>query len=478
MKNRKAVALSAALLVLTMLFTACAGSGFDYDDDMSPYVTLDAAKYTNAAITVGKEPVVDAELIGQQIGKNASSAWSFDAASKSDKYVKGEAMTDHALAFIRYYGVTTEDGKPFAGGSSIASEKPTALLLGSGTFVEGFEEQLVGLKPSDTSYSSDKVTLTGSEIVYITAKASYTVPAATEGGKDTTTSYNDYTFTDRRVDLSADSDPLAVLFRDAAKTNGVGKEFKVTDKVQIDGTERTVNITATVKYVVKDKAISVKFPDDYHQETLQGKYATFFVTVDGYLPFATVAEKLGDDGKAFTVAAGEDLYTKYAEKVKKTLEENYAANIVANRRNAIWDYLQANAKVEAPLDLLAAYYAEAEENLRYTYKHGTLYGSIPYSSIYESFEKMVIAQLGGTDWQKELNKKCEKEICERILLHYMADVLKVSVSDAEIDAALKKQADLGYDLEDFEEAVGESLLWEKVTEKLDNAAYITVTEAK
>lgn len=486
MKKTKTIVVTAAILLLAMLFGACADSGFNYNEDLSAYVTIDADKYTGVDIKVGKEPVVDAELIARNIGQRASSAWTFATANKNESYNKATEIPEHALAYVRYYGVTVEDGKPFKSGSNISATEPTALMIGSGTFVEGFEEALLGVKPTDTSYISTKGTaITGNEVVYITAKATY------KDADNKTKDYGDYTFTNRRVDLAitaetAGKDPLTVieadladLFRAGAKTNGLGKQFTLKRTVNIDGKDYELSIETTVNYIVKDKAISLTFPEDYAEETLKGKAVIFYVTVDGYLPFARVTDKLGDNGGKFTVEEGKDLYTELSKKVKTELEEAYAVNIVANRRNAIWDHLMKEAKVnmqaEQLVTLAAAYYDEALENWKYTYDNGLAYGAIPYDSVYATFEKMMEAQY-GENWDTALHEECNEAIAERVLLHYMAATLNVTVTEAEVEAELQTQQEAGYDFSDFEEAVRESLLWDKLTEKLDNQTYITVTE--
>ncbi len=65
-----------------------------------------------------------------------------------------EKMTDKPLkmgdsAFIYYKG--TIDGVAFDGGSNMGDAKPYELGLGSGNFIPGFEEGLVGVIPKDTT---------------------------------------------------------------------------------------------------------------------------------------------------------------------------------------------------------------------------------------------------------------------------------------------------------------------------------------
>ena len=387
MKNKKTlVALTSVLLVLTFMLGACGGSGFDYREDSAQHVKLDASVYTNAKIEVGLEPVVDATMIAQQIGTNVTGIWKYDTARYQDPsaankvanpdYVKDAAIPDHALVFLRYHGVTANDGKAFTGGSNITATSPTGLLIGSDTFVDGFEDQLIGIKPSDTSLDSTKqAEIKADSVIYVTSKATYIKKGEGTDGTDKTVSYSKLTFTNSRIDLSQDEE-IANILRDKAVEAGVGKEFTFEYTVEEeDGTEYTATVVATANYLAKEAAIRVTFPEDYSESTLQGKEAIFYVVVDGYLSFETVATKLGDDGKEYKAEEGKELYASYEAKIKKQLDEKYAKNIVNNRRNAIWDYLLNNAEIKAPFDVVASVRDEAEENWHYTYENGSYYAS-------------------------------------------------------------------------------------------------------
>lgn len=498
---KKVAVLMAALLTLTALLSACGGSEFNYSGDMSKYVTLsDAALKT--AIEVGKEPIVDDDAVNAQIGSNLTSIWPHDAAKYEEvpteakqeeatsaegattakktqareEYEKDEPIEKTDLTYIYYYGET--NGKPFEGGSNLTEKAPTALLIGSGNFIEGFEEALIGVKPADTSMvTSGKVEK--DSVVYLTATTTYQ-----KEGETKTTEYADYTFkTEKRIDLGK-SDVLADLFRDKAVENGIGKEFTVSD-IEIKVGDKSYKATAKVKVtkVVKDVCIDVTFPKDYSKTELQGKAAKFYVVVDGYLPFAEVATKLGDANTELKADEGKTLYETYFAKVQKDLQEKYDKNVISNRYNAIWDYLMATAKVEVPHTVYAQYREEAEENLRYTYENGYYYGIIPYKNMYDSFEKMVVAQY-GEKWEDALSEECETAIAERILLHYLVSKLNVTVKAEDVNAEwteLKATLDAqgaDYNTARYKEAVRESMLWDALMNKLDTKDYIDVAEAE
>ncbi len=104
-------------------------------------------------------PVADAE-VDEQLSKLAAGAKSFEDAKKGKKAENGDQL------IIDFVGKL--DGVAFEGGSAT----DTALELGAGRFIPGFEEQLVGVK------AGDEKTIT------VTFPADY--PAENLKGKETT----------------------------------------------------------------------------------------------------------------------------------------------------------------------------------------------------------------------------------------------------------------------------------------------------
>lgn len=501
---KKVAVLMAAVLTLSFLLSACGGSEFNYDGDMSKYVNL-SDEALKTAINVGKEPIVDDEAVNAQIGSNLTSLWPYDSAKyeevpteekaegtesesasattaqktqEREEYIKDEAIENTDLTYIYYYGETVKDGKPFDGGSNMTEKKPTALLIGSGNFIEGFEDSLLGVKPSDTSLVSKTGTkIEKDSIVYLTATTTYK-----KDGETKATEYGDYTFkSETRIDLGSD-DIVAKIFRDEAVKATVGQEFTVKDiEITVAGKDYKAEAKVKITKIVKDVCVNVTFPDDYSKKELQGKEANFYVVVDGFLPFEEVATKLGDDNTELKADEGKTLYETYFAKVEKDLQEKYDKNLINNRYNAIFDYLMATAKIEVPHSVYAQYREERLENLHYTYENGYYYGIIPYKNMYDSFEKMMVNQY-GEKWENALDEECETAIAERILLHYLASKLNVTVKDADVEAKWKElKADLDaqgadYDTARYKTAVKESLLWDEVMAKLDSADYITVEE--
>lgn len=131
----------ANILVAAMAMTVLAGCGNNAEDaalkdmDVDKYVTL--AEYKGLEVSVPKSEVSDAEV--QSLMQ-----------SVYDSSITAEAgITDRAAALgdtvnIDYEG--KKDGVAFAGGTAQGSN----LTLGSGQFIDGFEDGLVGVTPGET----------------------------------------------------------------------------------------------------------------------------------------------------------------------------------------------------------------------------------------------------------------------------------------------------------------------------------------
>jgi trigger factor len=120
---------------------------YDYmDAEVAPDVEIDRADYADITLTVPNS---------LKITEDDVQAYVMNLLFKRRTAVNGTAMVkDQATklgddVYIYYKGFV--DGKEFDTGSNWDDKSPTQLGLGSGTFIPGFEEALVGLIPNQTS---------------------------------------------------------------------------------------------------------------------------------------------------------------------------------------------------------------------------------------------------------------------------------------------------------------------------------------
>lgn len=132
-KMRKNKVLLAATLCCAMIFTAGCGKK-SATKDYSKYVEL--GQYKGIEVTVQSTEVTDDEVT-KEIDERLNN-------DSENKEVKDRAIKKDDIANIDYVGKI--DGKEFEGGSA----EGTDLTIGSGQFIPGFEDQLIGVKKGET----------------------------------------------------------------------------------------------------------------------------------------------------------------------------------------------------------------------------------------------------------------------------------------------------------------------------------------
>ena len=163
--------------------------GFDYlNSNLSQYMTFDRSLYEEITVTISNEYLIGAEQVNDYIK---------DALFKNKALVSDTPVTDKAIeygdsAFIYFTGYY--NGEAFANGSNADDSEPMELSIGSGMFINGFEEGLIGVVPSQTSrenpidlnlrfpddYGND---MSGKEVVFkvwVEYLIEYTVPEYNE----------------------------------------------------------------------------------------------------------------------------------------------------------------------------------------------------------------------------------------------------------------------------------------------------------
>ncbi len=152
---KKRIALFTLLVAAVTTMTACG-------DELNPnkYVTL--GEYKGIAVSVAPKDEVSQEEIDTYIQTAVEGQTTY-------KDVTGRAIQEGDLVNIDYVG--KKDGEAFEGGSS--AEGGYDLEIGSGSFIEGFEEGLIGSNVADTldlnltfpaDYTSED--LAGADVVF------------------------------------------------------------------------------------------------------------------------------------------------------------------------------------------------------------------------------------------------------------------------------------------------------------------------
>ena len=121
---------------------------YDYmEAEVAPDVEIDRADYVGITLTVPNSYKIEDDDVQSYILSGIR--FSYRTATNGTTMVRDKALSLGDDAYIYYKGFV--DGKEFDGGSNWDDENPYTLGLGSGSFIPGFEDALVGLVPNQTS---------------------------------------------------------------------------------------------------------------------------------------------------------------------------------------------------------------------------------------------------------------------------------------------------------------------------------------
>ncbi len=116
---------------------------FDYfNTDLSNYITVDPEIYKNLTLNIDQKYEITNELLEKYIAEIVSNYPDINE-------VTDRPIADGDTVYIYYEGYI--DGELFAGGSNMTDAEPFPLTIGSGAFIDGFEDGLIGVVPAETS---------------------------------------------------------------------------------------------------------------------------------------------------------------------------------------------------------------------------------------------------------------------------------------------------------------------------------------
>ena len=165
MKLLKIIAVAVMLICITLACVSCkknkedapvAGQTterFDYSavENYSEYVSIDKSVYENVKIELEDKFTVDDKQVEEYIDYLLLQK---RTVKNNGAKITGEAIKRGDTAYIFYRGVMLDangEEKEFEGGSNMSDASPYALSIGSGSFIDGFEDGLIGIVPSETS---------------------------------------------------------------------------------------------------------------------------------------------------------------------------------------------------------------------------------------------------------------------------------------------------------------------------------------
>ena len=118
---------------------------YDYfQNKVSKYVSMDNSLYKSPEVTLPSYLNGDENAVAKYI----------EYLCKENEVSTGNKITDRPIQegdTVALYYEGWKDGEKFSGGSNMDSSTPHSLKIGSGSFIPGFEDALIGIIPANTS---------------------------------------------------------------------------------------------------------------------------------------------------------------------------------------------------------------------------------------------------------------------------------------------------------------------------------------
>ena len=219
---------------------------YDYmDAEVAPDVTIDPSVYTDMKLTLPSSLKVTDQDVVDYIEKIR---YQYRASDNGTEKMTGKPLKMGDSAFIFYRG--TINGVAFEGGSywdkddkNWSEDAPHELGIGSGAFIDGFEEGLIGVIPANTSRENPaRVTVTfpenygkeelnGKEAVfevYVKYAVQYTIPEYTVDFIDKTLQY------EWQKDFYASDKARKAEFEEYVRKSLEAKRAESVDQAKVD----------------------------------------------------------------------------------------------------------------------------------------------------------------------------------------------------------------------------------------------------
>ena len=339
---------------------------------------------------------------------------------------------DVANIFYRGYTLNEDGSKNYFDGGCNFGSTITALELGSGKFIPGFEYNLIGKNQKDYA-TMEKVTegiVEPGDIIKFTYSSYYsdgTARMSQTATIDLGDPKTDEIWGKGFVEYFSKND-TTINEKFGTNEDSAKKIIVETTRESKDGSTTDVYFDMTISEVYRVSegeklVVEAYFPMDYNEKTLQGKTAYFEVyirTAKDYITpeldekFITETLKLTNDDLA--QYDGETVVDKYKNSIYAGLHEAYDDKIEAAIDAAFWDIVVKGAKFKKlPESDVEKEYNESIAEIQSQYANG-------YSSYYSSVDAFARDYLGldsKADWQAAVRKNAEDAIKQKLAFYYI-----------------------------------------------------------
>ena len=394
--------------------------------------------------------------------------------------------TDRAIEegdTVSLYYRGSVDGVDFEGGSNMSDKTPHSLVIGSGSFIPGFEDALIGLVPNTTSFTRiESGTVKADYVAYV----NYAYTSGDKSGE-----------VNARIDLASPSENEKALAEQIiGKTVGTSFTFEAELDVDGDGEKENAEITMKVKFasIEETTPITVTFPDPYKQnEELSGKEAIFHVVVKDLarteIPELTADVITNTIGyKSAEGAEGDALVAEFYDLVEKSLKENREASLKNAALSNLFAELYEKVEVKKyPEELVSGQLEYLKEDLQSAFDYCTQNG-FSYATVEE-----LAPDYYGTDYDSTVpHEEAMEKYARKTILMQMLPFYIIQEEGIDFESEEAKQASIAsiaeyfanyytnmygqpYTAQNMIEIFGEDALTEKALENLLYEKILEVT---
>lgn len=434
-KNKKIIIISAILLVaftasilLTVFLFKDDEFNFDsivssityggednekFAEQIAEYVYISPEHYKSFPIsdTLSEYKEIDlVRKINSVLVKNKSKEAEYDGKGKVSVPI---SLGDVVSLYFRGYTVSN-DGKqtPLSDSCNYSEDTPVELEIGSGGFVPGFEDALIGVLPSD--YERFFKITSGSVLENYVVYISYFSSATGYGYEE-------------RVDLS---DP------DIDKRYGEGfRNYLLAAEIGVKQESKVLKIgegksagyhDLTVQYATDCESnpltIDVTFPTNYKDASFRGVKAKFDVFIKSTVVYNVpefneefITKTLGIKDSDLKDYSGSGTVEKYKSLLREEIEKEIKKSNDSLIQESMWAYYKAKATVKSLPENEVLKYDTSFYNEVINYYNAN-------SASFSGLDECATTYLGlniGADWRAHIRTRAESTVTEKLIFYYI-----------------------------------------------------------
>ena len=427
------------------------GEEFSYlESDLSEYVSISAADYKNFTVTLPDLSVKDADIERKIMGILTANRASEAEGGGVTMFRVPITVADEVYIYYRGYTVDENGVETDVENASNFLGKEHKLTVGSLSFIEGFEEGLIGAVPWDHHFDPEHErlssgTVEAGDVIYVTYAAF--LPDGSAVRK-----------TNERIDLSvSDIDSrYGEGFLEFFEGGEVQIGKKIATKTFAYGDGSVVYSDMTVNYALRCKneplTVDAYFPYDYTDSSLRGVSVKYDVYFNGAVLYDTpeyneafITDVLKLDGEKLSQYEGDGIVEKHKSYLIKEIEAEKRTLREFIIEEKMWEHFARCATViKLPEDMVEEIYAESYTQLSSEYR---MYGFLSY----ENLAEYAYQRYGYKNLAEDLMAEAKKIISEKIIFYYIIRNENLIPAGEEFDALYGKLVSehLNYYLEEI-----------------------------